>query len=169
MRKCWSPAVVLSREPTLGRAESELTTVVRFYDCSVHTLGSATPIIPIDQSRFEEYTQSRFNKELAMINRAIVGFNATEKSFMLGTVLRREPLGHEYFIRWRDGTESIQDEQHIFTPPDRCYRDQVNNYVLVVDMTGWGCRPAKIIALSDDRTTVTIGYLDSGQTDRYAA
>lgn len=126
-----------------------------------------TLIIPIDESRFEEYAQSRFNKELAMIDRTIVGFNEIEKVFMLGTVLRREPLGHEYLIRWRDETESIQDEQHIFSAPDGCFLHQVKNYVLAVENTGLDYRPAKIIAISDDRN-VTVHYFDRDQKDRYA-
>jgi hypothetical protein len=156
-----SPAVIIAWD------ETEPKTVVRFYDCSIHTLTNTTRIILIDEARFARYTQNRFDKEKAMVGQDIVGFNEAQKAFMLGTVVERQPLGHEYLIRWHDDSEpSIQDEQHVFSAPNGCFMHQVDHYVLAIEKTGYNYRPAQIIAISDDKKMTTVRYLDSDPKDR---
>ena len=160
MREFRSPAAIVA-----GKKEEPITSV-RFYDCYVHEVLNTTQIIPIDQIHFERYAQNRFDKEKAMINKEIVGFNDEQRIFMLGNVLQREPLGHNYRIHWCDDSESVQSEQHVFSASTGSYRYQVKQYVLAIDEADGIFRPAEIIAIDKDRTILTVRYFEPGETGR---
>ncbi|CAF1294902.1 unnamed protein product [Adineta ricciae] len=160
-RHCWLPAVVLAHN------SDESTTRIRFYDCIVkENVVDNTKVLPISEQQFTEYTQRRIDYEKSLVNQTVVGLRLDsdkpkEAVHMLGTIIRRLESGHRFLIKWSDNAESAQEEEYlfgVFTPRIEFF---VNCYVLAVDDSEYIYRIGQVKKISDDRSTLTIRFIDS--------
>ena len=72
----------------------------------------------------------------------------------------RMESGHDYLIRWCDGKESEQSEQHLFGAFTQPNPHQLGDRVLAIDNEQYIYKPAKIIGISDDGNTLTVRFTD---------
>ena len=139
---------------------------MRFDDDTTTTLPDSTDVILIDQARLERYKDDRIAKGENLVGQVTVGLNNTTGTFMLGTIREQRSSGNEYTIEWYDGTQSIQDERHLFGAFHRCLEHRQGALVLAINADLTDYEFAKIISMSDDQTTLTVRYIDSTTTPR---
>ncbi len=151
-RHCYCPCVIRHHLP------NKPETTVRFYDCHEVDLDNDQYVIPITEEQFARYVQCRICKENSLINQVIVGFNDERKAFMLGTIKERRDTGHRYLIKWFNGDENEQKEEHLFGAFIRRNEHRKDGYVLAIDDNDQIYKPAKTIKVSDDKKQLTIRY-----------
>ena len=109
----------------------------------------------------------RIEKELSLVNQAIVGFNDEKKSFMLGMIQARVGTGHQYTIKWSNGTINDQKEEHLFGAFTRRDQHRKDNYVLAMDTEDDLYKLAKTIAVFKDDKRLTVQFIPLNRTEEY--
>ena len=70
----------------------------------------------------------------------------------------RTRLGHDYLIKWCDGSTSEQKEEHLFVAFSHRSPLRPDVYLLALDDAEEIYRPARIRKVSDDEKTLCIEY-----------
>lgn len=160
-RHCFCPSVVRRQRPDQGKTQ------IRFYDCYQEDLDDNLWGIPLNEEQFERYIQLRIEKELSLINQAIVGFNQNDKCYMLGMVQDRKNTGHLYKIKWSNGSITHQKEEHLFGAFTRRDQHRKGDYVLVMDPNDEIYKLAKTLAVYKDDKRLKIEFLDFDRTGEH--
>ena len=88
---------------------------------------------------------------------------------MLGTIIKRCDTGHRYLIQWYNKDTNEQEEEHLFGALTRRDQHEEDGYVLAMDKNDDIYKPAKTISISDDRTELTVKFinLDDNSLSKY--
>ena len=154
-RRCWSPVAILAHIPDKAQIH------VRFYDGIDDYISHNTDAIEINENKFSEYASRRIEFEQKLRGQAIVGLDEETQTYLLGTIIDRIASGHKYLIRWCNGKENTQTEDHLFGTLIRRNRCDINDRVLALDDDQYIYKPATIIKRFDDEKTLTVRFADS--------
>lgn len=158
-RHCWRPAVIL------GPNEEKTAVCVRFYDCIDENLSNNENVIQITEEQFTCYVKDRIRFECSLKSAVVVGLNENTNTFMLGTIIDRARSGHRYLIKWSNEKESEQEEELLFGAFTRRIEPQVGDLVLAMNDI-YTYQPAEVKAISGDKKTLTVRFLNSTNDNR---
>jgi len=148
---------------------------IRFYNCYDDSPSQSSRAIEITKDKFEKYSTLRIDFETQLLNQTIVGLNSWTNSYLLGTIVDRTDIPHEYIINWCYPNEDVkepedackQTEEHLFGAHAWYNQLQVGDYVLAVDEQSYVYKPARVIELINGNQ-VNIRFLNSQDKKRYA-
>lgn len=126
-------------------------------------------MISLNEQQFERYTKFRIEKETSLINQAIVGLNEAKKKFMLGMIEGRVNTGHQYRIKWADGSSNNQKEEHLFGAFTRRDQHRKDNYVLAMDAEDNLYKFARTLVVFKDDNRLNIQFLDPHQSGEHSS
>ena len=65
---------------------------------------------------------------------------------MLGTIIDRVQFGHTYVVKWCDGKDGTQEEEHLFGAFTKRIKPKVNCFVLAIDNDECIYKAAKVVS-----------------------
>ncbi|CAF1056301.1 unnamed protein product [Brachionus calyciflorus] len=124
---------------------------VKFYNSSNGTVKSDA-IFKISKFKYETDVEQILHLENNLIGKEVIARNDLRRTYEPGYVICKESSGLKYIIKWKDGSQTTQEFNHIFGKNTRKTPLYRNEYVLAPK--GAVYLPGKIIKIRENQFTI---------------